>query len=370
MYHSISRQPGKLHLSPELLEEQCRCLKEHGWRGISLAEAEDCLVRGKRLPRKACLLSFDDGYLDNYVYAEPILRAYGHCGVIFPVLKLVARHRDLLPNAEDLAEHPEREAELGDVHSPRNVLRSGYRVRDIRFCGWNELRRMRERGVMEPVPHSLDHSRVVSSLNFTDFYKRQGTWGYFAVTPYRPPWGMPLFPTDYSLATRAYIPSEALFALVRDMVPQNQREARAFLGNQAHRSALERAVRALPSLGRQETEEEFRARLFAEFTICREQFSARFGVEPLSFCWPWGAYCQESIEEAERAGFRLLFCTSQTAGRYRQARPVLRVGVRFHTTPEMVLRKVRLFSWKPVAVAYEQQIRLFSQGAPWSKIRT
>ena len=367
MYHSVCRQPSRLALSPELLEEQCRYLVKHGWRGISLEEAEDCLLRGKKIPRKACLFSFDDGYLDNYVHAEPILRAYGHHGVIFPIINLLEDRQGLLPNQDDLAEHPERAAQLGDLHTPVTVLRSRYRVRNIRFCNWQELRRMRENGVMDAAPHSLEHGCVISGLEFSDFFKSQGRWGFFSVSPYVPPWGMPLFPTGYALATRGYIVNPALFNLVREVVPQTDKEARAFLKEPAQRDRLLKAIKSLPSLGRRETEEEFRARLAAEFTACRERFAANLGVTPVSFCWPWGAYCQESIEEAERAGFRLLFCTSQTPGRYRQSMPVRRIGVRFYTPPQLVLKRARLFSWKPVGAIYERKIRLFPNGLPWAR---
>ena len=363
MYHSVSRQSGRLALSPELLDEQCRYLKIQGWRGISLEEAENCLLRGKKIPRKACLLSFDDGYLDNYVYAEPVLRAYGHHGVIFPVVDLLEDRQGLLPNQDDLTEHPELATQLGDLHTPVIAFRSRHRVRNIRFCNWQELRRMRENGVMDAAPHSLGHARVISGLEFTDFFKNQGRRGFFAVSPYAPPWGMPMFPTEHALATRGYIVNPALFKLVREIVPQTNKEAGAFLNEPAQRDMLLKAIKGLPSLGRRETEEEFRTRLAAEFTACRERFAANLGVTPVSFCWPWGDYCQESIEEAEEAGFRLLFCTSKTFGRYRQARPVRRVAVRFHTTPQVMLRKARLLSCKPIGVIYRKIAQLVSNGA-------
>lgn len=369
MYHSVCGQKGHLHLGPELLDAQCAHLKKHGWRAISLAEAEDCLVRNKRIPRKACLFTFDDGYLDTYVYAEPILRAHGFHGVVFPVLNLVEKGTELRPDMRDLAAHPEQETQLRDVNATRLVLRSGYRVRNIRFCNWEELRHMREKGNMDAAPHSEQHDRVVSRLDFRHFYHGQGAWGFFAVTPYSPPLGMPMFYTDYALSTRGYKVNPDLFSLVKDMVPQEPKAAQAFLREPGQRQKLVKAIRSLPILGTRESEEEFRARVFTMFTNCRERFAKELGVTPLSFCWPWGAYCQESIEEAERAGFRLLFCTSQTQGCYRKAVPALRVGARHHTTPEKLLFKARFFSWKPAAAAYQWQIRHYPEGIPWLKMK-
>ncbi|MFR1533216.1 MAG: hypothetical protein ACLSTO_05955 [Bilophila wadsworthia] len=68
MYHYVSRFPGAIAVSPEHFEDQCRGMAEHGWRGIGLDEAEGFLLKGAPLPPRSLLITFDDGYLDNYVY--------------------------------------------------------------------------------------------------------------------------------------------------------------------------------------------------------------------------------------------------------------------------------------------------------------
>jgi hypothetical protein len=37
------------------------------------------------VPRKSIVITFDDGYLDNWVYAHPILQKYGMHAVVFVV---------------------------------------------------------------------------------------------------------------------------------------------------------------------------------------------------------------------------------------------------------------------------------------------
>ena len=90
MHHYIGDVPGGTVVSPQVFEEQCRVLAEHGWFGVGLAEAEEFLLRGEPLPPKSFLITFDDGYLDNYVHAWPILRKYGHKAVIFAVADRVS----------------------------------------------------------------------------------------------------------------------------------------------------------------------------------------------------------------------------------------------------------------------------------------
>jgi peptidoglycan/xylan/chitin deacetylase (PgdA/CDA1 family) len=50
---------------------------------VSLGEILDFLERKRRLPRKSVAITFDDGYLDNYVNAYPYLKKYHLPATIF-----------------------------------------------------------------------------------------------------------------------------------------------------------------------------------------------------------------------------------------------------------------------------------------------
>ena len=104
MYHYVSRFPGAIAVSPEHFEDQCRGMAEHGWRGIGLDEAEAFLLKGAPLPPRSLLITFDDGYLDNYVYAWPILRKYGHKGVVFAVTERMEAGKKCRPTLADVWE--------------------------------------------------------------------------------------------------------------------------------------------------------------------------------------------------------------------------------------------------------------------------
>ena len=83
-YHSVSSAADGTHLCldpglavlPEHFDRQCAYLRRH-YRVISLDEMVDSLQAGRALPPKAVALTFDDGYLDNYTRAFPILRRHG-----------------------------------------------------------------------------------------------------------------------------------------------------------------------------------------------------------------------------------------------------------------------------------------------------
>ena len=89
MYHSISHIPGNLHsLSPSAFEEQMRFLAATT-HVVSLEEAIEFLCGKKALPENPIVLTFDDGLLDNYTVAYPILKKYSLPATMFLVTKWI-----------------------------------------------------------------------------------------------------------------------------------------------------------------------------------------------------------------------------------------------------------------------------------------
>src|SRR6267378_677809 len=74
--------PDVFDCSPEQLNQQIAYLKSH-FHVVELQEAQELISRPERLRHPHVLLTFDDGYLDNYEVAFPILRSNGIQGTFF-----------------------------------------------------------------------------------------------------------------------------------------------------------------------------------------------------------------------------------------------------------------------------------------------
>ena len=98
MYHSVSSadmkplfvigHPSKFKLrlnnvSPESFDRQMGFLKNKGYQVISLDEFVDGNRMGKKFSHKTVVITFDDGYRDNYTEAFPILKKYYFPATIF-----------------------------------------------------------------------------------------------------------------------------------------------------------------------------------------------------------------------------------------------------------------------------------------------
>jgi peptidoglycan/xylan/chitin deacetylase (PgdA/CDA1 family) len=91
MYHwfrsegvaSASRSP-QLEITPELFARQLDLLDRAGYRPISLGRALG-LDGDAQLPRRPVVLTFDDGTLDFWQHARPVLDAHGFTATLFVV---------------------------------------------------------------------------------------------------------------------------------------------------------------------------------------------------------------------------------------------------------------------------------------------
>lgn len=95
MYHRIGYQPGDgIVVSPELFEKQLLFLKENNYQTISLATWHKSTTQGKKLPDKSIILTFDDGYKDNWEQAAPLLKKYGFSATVFMVAGQIGKENN------------------------------------------------------------------------------------------------------------------------------------------------------------------------------------------------------------------------------------------------------------------------------------
>lgn len=85
MYHSIlkdSARQGKYVISPAVLAADLDALQEKGYTAVTVSDLLAYVQDGADLPEKPVMLTFDDGYYNNYIYAYPLLKQRGMKAVV------------------------------------------------------------------------------------------------------------------------------------------------------------------------------------------------------------------------------------------------------------------------------------------------
>ncbi len=85
MYHSILRdsaRQGKYVISPAVLAADLDALQKKGYTAVTVSDLLAYVQDGADLPEKPVMITFDDGYYNNYIYAYPLLKQRGMKAVV------------------------------------------------------------------------------------------------------------------------------------------------------------------------------------------------------------------------------------------------------------------------------------------------
>lgn len=96
-YHQINdRDKNSLTVSPGLFAEELDYLIDHGYHVISLDQFIRHQTEGASLPDKPVLITFDDGYRDNYTDAFPLLKERNMPALIFIITDYIGTQKNYL----------------------------------------------------------------------------------------------------------------------------------------------------------------------------------------------------------------------------------------------------------------------------------
>ena len=82
-YPSDSKAVRALAHTPEVFDAEMKYLDDVGYHVISFHELENYFKNGTALPARPIIISFDDGWGDQFMYAFPILEKYHYPATFF-----------------------------------------------------------------------------------------------------------------------------------------------------------------------------------------------------------------------------------------------------------------------------------------------
>lgn len=146
MYHHVSDKPGLVTLSPRTFRAQMKWLAESGWKTVTAAEVE-AFYRGEKLPRKSVMLTFDDGWLNNWLQAFPVLREFNLHAHIFLVTGQIGNGPVRISTDAQKYSHDESLVLIEHGRADEVMLR------------WSEVLEMHCSGLVEFHSHTHSHRR-------------------------------------------------------------------------------------------------------------------------------------------------------------------------------------------------------------------
>lgn len=144
-YHKVGIPPAgskleELWVSPKKFRAQIKYLVDNGYRTLSFSELLAAHKSGAALPEKSVLITFDDGYENNYTTAWPILREFQAKANIFVVYNTI-----------------------GKVNLWHNPASEAW----VNMATLDQLKEMQASGVIEYGSHTMNHPHL-GSLELSD----------------------------------------------------------------------------------------------------------------------------------------------------------------------------------------------------------
>lgn len=146
-YHHINLHKGDMvTITPAVFEGQMEYLYKAGYRTLKIDELISYMSGGLALPQKAVVVTFDDGWLDNYLYAFPVLKKYKINATVFLITNRV--ENTSLKNSKLLIPtHKESKSLIEKGESYKVAL------------NWGLIKEMLDSGLVEFYSHTKSHAK-------------------------------------------------------------------------------------------------------------------------------------------------------------------------------------------------------------------
>ena len=156
MYHHVSPEPGPYTVSPDTFRAQLQWLSDAGFQCLTAYQFQRYSETGERPAERCVLLTFDDGWLDNWMYAVPILRSFGSRALLF-----------VITSWPGSGETRQLERTLIRPRNHFDAMKESEtpETRDNVVMRWSELRSAVDQGVLDLESHSHTHGRWWSELS-------------------------------------------------------------------------------------------------------------------------------------------------------------------------------------------------------------
>ena len=301
MYHSIGRpipdwKWSFLTVPVKIFEDHLKWLSKTGYQTVDLYELYAHTSGQTKLPQRSVVLTFDDGYLDNWTYAAALLSKYGFKGTVFVNPEFVDPRDIVRPTLKDMWDGKIQDSEL--------------QVRG--FMSWPELQLLSRKGPLSIQSHAMTHTWYPAGPKIVDFHHPEDGYYWLDWNEYpgkkpfylkKPgvsnvPFGTPIYEHEKSLAVKRFFPNpsvaEALVAYVRKKGCENFFEKKNWDWREQLFKEASCLEKKLDNTGYFETESCQDERYRFELSEAKKIIEEKLAKSVDFFFWPGGGYNDRS----------------------------------------------------------------------------
>jgi peptidoglycan/xylan/chitin deacetylase (PgdA/CDA1 family) len=287
-HHCINNHPeanplGIIAFTADELAGHLLYLKDAGYEMISVKELMQRAYAGSIQKSRIAVLTFDDGFLDNYLIVPEILKQFNATGTLF-----VNPGNATNDSKRTLNEYPNAWG----------------------FLNFEEMRALEKQGSLEIQSHTMTHDFSFISDQLVDFYSPQKFsryyWLIWKLHPFTKmewtgdvyrfaslvPAGYPIFQWGRCMQAREFIPSKDF---VDTCVNAFRCEGSRCLSK----------VNLMPNKGEYESEQNYSARVEAELLESKTILENELAKPINTICFPGDVYDEKILARAASIGYKV-----------------------------------------------------------------
>ena len=276
MYHSVDSEKGKGGIFVDEFEEHIKWIKDK-----KTFKMEELKGLDYKLPKNSILITFDDGYKNNYTLAFPILKKYNMKATIFLNTKFIEK--------------------------------------DDAYLNWAEIREMYESGLVDFQLHTHSHQLTIKNIDVLGFYDEESS-PYFKRESYSLFFdgnydekrdagklnGLPVFKLRSKISIPGYKAKKDFVEKYRNIVePQennmSEKEKKEFL----NKLFKERKDEFFDKI----SEEQFKETVKFEMLENKKMISEKLGKIPDCLAYPWGDRYKGNRDDIKKLGVDVFITT-------------------------------------------------------------
>ena len=274
MYHSVDNEKGKGGIFVNEFEEHIKWIKDK-----KTFKMEELKNLNYTLPKNSILITFDDGYKNNYTLAFPILKKYNMKATIFLNTKFIGK--------------------------------------DEFYLNWDEIKEMYESGLVDFQLHTHSHQLTIKDISVLDFYDEESS-PYFKRESYNlffegnydekkdkeKLYGLPVFKLRSKISIAGYKPKKDFlkkYQNIKQLQKFNKNEKKDFL----NKLFKEKQNEFFDKI----SEEQFRKTIEFEILENKKIIEKNLGKTPDCLAYPWGHRYNGNREDIRKLGVDVFITT-------------------------------------------------------------
>ena len=274
MYHSVDNEKGKGGIFVNEFEEHIKWIKDK-----KTFKMEELKNLNYTLPKNSILITFDDGYKNNYTLAFPILKKYNMKATIFLNTKFIGK--------------------------------------DEFYLNWDEIKEMYESGLVDFQLHTHSHQLTIKDISVLDFYDEESS-PYFKRESYNlffegnydekkdkeKLYGLPVFKLRSKISIAGYKPKKDFlkkYQNIKQLQKFNKNEKKDFL----NKLFKEKQNEFFDKI----SEEQFRKTVEFEILENKKIIEKNLGKTPDFLAYPWGHRYNGNREDIRKLGVDVFITT-------------------------------------------------------------